>query len=343
MPKTCIVCSIEASQDVLLQYCARCQSAVYCSRACQRIDWKKLHRGICKLLNVGHGDMQVQRPIHISRSNLLKEQAERNKRTLDEEGKRFFKLFEESTFEGSRAAARKMRKIAKRQTKHNQKLLLFHSVHFLIYSSNSEMLSWPSSPFLVMLQFVDPNVLSGDKETSITPLHHLADLADPFDYSTHVNQLILAKQLIEHGANVNAVSFPHGITPLYHACHSINVTNLDFVELLLEKGADPNTQDHLGMIPLIYTAPHAPGAAKFLLNWPSTDANITERSGAYFLDRVRLTITTLSDDVEVPGNPCQVQDQFQLQQWRDIEGKLLERGATAAGKGGYWHGIINLE
>ena len=46
-----------------------------------------------------------------------------------------------------------------------------------------------------------------------------------------------------------------------------NVTNLDFVELLLETGADPNAQDHLGLTPLMCTIEVAPGAAKFLLNW----------------------------------------------------------------------------
>jgi hypothetical protein len=48
------------------------------------------------------------------------------------------------------------------------------------------------------------------------------------------------------------------------------VTNLDFVELLLKKGADPNSQDHLGGTPLTFTKKFAPGAAKFLLNWPTT-------------------------------------------------------------------------
>jgi hypothetical protein len=160
---------------------------------------------------------------------------------------------------------------------------------------------------------------------SMTPLHHLASLADPSDYSTHVKQLILAKQLIEHGASVNAVSSPHGITPLDSACQSANVTNLDFVELLLEKGADPNAQDLLGCTPLMFTTPHAPGAAKFLLSWPTTDAYITRRSGASFLNRVRVTITTLSEKVALPDNPYQVQDQFQLQQWREIEVMLEQR------------------
>ena len=140
-----------------------------------------------------------------------------------------------------------MKKIAKRQTKKKLKFLLFHCLLILVRSSNSEMLSWPNSPLLVLLQFVDSNMLSGEDETGQTLLHYLAELADPFDYSTHESQLILAKQLIERSANVNAVSIPQGRTPLHHACSWGYVTNLDFVELLLEKGADPNFQDHLGM------------------------------------------------------------------------------------------------
>jgi hypothetical protein len=143
--------------------------------------------------------------------------------------KRFFALFQESTFEGSRAAAQKMKKFAKRQSEGNQNFLLFHSLRFLA-RSNSDMLSWPNSPLLVLLHFVNPNVLSGDVETHlreggarVTPLHNLADLTDPSDYSTHVNQLTLAKQLIERGADVNAVS-SQGETPLHTACFADNVT-----------------------------------------------------------------------------------------------------------------------
>jgi hypothetical protein len=251
MLRCCIVCKVEASPDLQLRYCAACQSALYCSEACQRKDWRKQHKKICKLLNVGHGDMPLRTPNHTSRSIALAEGFETQQRSFDEEDKEFFRLFEESTFEGSWAAARKMKKIAKRQTKYNQKFLLSHSMHLLVWF-DSEMLSWPNSPLLVMLQFVDPNVLSGreheplqEGETRLTPLHHLAKLADPSVYSTHENQLILAKQLIDHGANVNVVSIPEGTsrTPLHNACYCDNVTNLDFVELLLKAGADPNARD----------------------------------------------------------------------------------------------------
>jgi hypothetical protein len=257
----------------------------------------------------------------------LEEQFEREVHSLHEDGKRFFKLFQESTFEGSGAAARKMKKIAKGQCKYNQKFLLFHSLRFLAHS-DSEMLSWPNSSLLVLLHFVYPNVLFGEEDNRVTLLYDLVGLTDPFDYFTHTNQLILAKQLIERGANVNAVSRPHGRMPLQNACYSGYVTNLDFVELLLKKGADPNTQDRLGVTPLMFTLKVAPGAAKALLNWPTTEVNILSRSGESFLVEVRSAITSLSQAITFPDNPEKVQHQFQLQQWREIEEMLVERGAA---------------
>jgi hypothetical protein len=145
MLRCCVVCKAEASLDLQLQYCAACQSALYCSEACQKKDWGKQHKHICKLLNVGHGDMQVRTPIYTSRHVGWKEALERGERNLDKEDKRFFRLFEESTFKGSRAAAREMRKIAERQTKHNQEFLLFQSLVVLI-RSKLEILVWPNSP-----------------------------------------------------------------------------------------------------------------------------------------------------------------------------------------------------
>jgi ankyrin repeat protein len=227
-----------------------------------------------------------------------------------------------------------MRKIAKRENKQNQKFLLLQSIRLLV-RSDSKMLSWPNSPPPVLLQFVDPDVLSGDESAPLaqgegrtTALHHLADLTDPFDYSTHENQLILAKQLIAHGANVNAACIPEGETPLHRASYAGVVINLDFVELLLEVGADPNAQDHLGQSPLMFTLPFSSGAANFLLNSPTTDANITNRSGVSFLARVRSTITTVSDAIARPDNTTKIQDEFLLQQWSEIEVMLVERGAT---------------
>jgi hypothetical protein len=130
MPKSCIICSAVASLDLQLP------------KACQRKDWKKQHKKICKLLNVGHGGSWRHAgaaPVHTNQSNLSKKNFEIEERSLSEEdGKRFFKLFQESTFEGSQAP-------------------------------------------------------------------------------TYESQLILAKQLIAHGANVNAVSSPNAQTCTVHA------------------------------------------------------------------------------------------------------------------------------
>jgi hypothetical protein len=54
----------------------------------------------------------------------------------------------------------------------------------------------------------------------------------------------------------------------------------------------------------------------------TTDANtnITCESGESFQSEVRRTLKYFSDKVvAVPDNPDMVQDQFVLQQWRDIE------------------------
>jgi hypothetical protein len=118
---------------------------------------------------------------------------------------------------------------------------------------------------------------------------------------------------------------------MHRACFWGNVTNLDFVEYLLEVGADPNARDHTGLTPLMYTSPEAPSVAKFLLNWPTTDANITSRSGESFLAKVRLTITTFSVKVAQSDSPEEVQDRFLIQQWTAIEEVLVERGAIATG------------
>jgi ankyrin repeat protein len=107
----------------------------------------------------------------------------------------------------------------------------------------------------------------------------------------------------------NAVLIPQGKTPLHSACAAINVTNLNFVELLLKEGADPNVQYCLGKTPLMRAIVYASGAAKFLLNWPTTDVNITIRSGASFLTSVRSTFTDLTSRIA----PLDVHHQFLLQ------------------------------
>ena len=130
----------------------------------------------------------------------MKEQFEAEEHLHDEDGKRFLKLFEESTFEGSRAAVLEMKEIAKCQTKRIQKILPEDSIASQLAPSCSllqlgDAFVAKHSPLLVLLvQVVDPNELSGNDpsvlygnevrplqegETRGTPLHDLTDLADP--------------------------------------------------------------------------------------------------------------------------------------------------------------------
>jgi hypothetical protein len=81
----------------------------------------------------------------------------------------------------------------------------------------------------------------------------------------------------------------------------------------------------------MFTARFAVGAAKFLLNWPTTDANITSRSGASFLAWVRADVKYFSDQIARPGNADRIQHQFLLRQWREIEEMWVERGAVDTG------------
>jgi hypothetical protein len=100
--------------------------------------------------------MQVRTDEHTADQNTLKEQFEDAERSLSEGVKRFFKLFTESTFEGSRAAAQ-YDKICQTPAQEQPGVYVVHSLYFLICSSNSEMLSWPNSP--LRDAFVDPNEL----------------------------------------------------------------------------------------------------------------------------------------------------------------------------------------
>lgn len=49
---SCLVCG-GGQEDEDLRRCSGCRSAVYCSRKCQRDDWR-VHKRECGLIQVGH-------------------------------------------------------------------------------------------------------------------------------------------------------------------------------------------------------------------------------------------------------------------------------------------------
>ena len=83
-------------------------------------------------------------------------------------------------------------------------------------------------------------------------------------------QVIIARQLIEAGANVNAVNGPAlgKNSPLHNACFSGHCTNLDLIKLFLDHGANPNLGNCMGQTPLMMTLDMSPSAAKLLLTYP---------------------------------------------------------------------------
>jgi ankyrin repeat protein len=75
-----------------------------------------------------------------------------------------------------------------------------------------------------------------------TLLHHVAEAGDPFNFLLRIFSSSLRNSLVTRSFNVNVI-VPQCETVLLRACFSGSVTSLDFVELLLRKNADPNTQD----------------------------------------------------------------------------------------------------
>jgi hypothetical protein len=59
--------------------------------------------------------------------------------------------------------------------------------------------------------------------------------------------------------------------------------------------------------------------------------NIIDRSGFSFLAKVREVVAYFSVLITLPDNPDRVKDQFVLQQWREIEDMLVERGGQDTG------------
>jgi hypothetical protein len=340
----CFSCDTVESADFTFSCCQACRNVLYCSRVCQRENWKE-HKKICKSLVVGaSGSMQVKNSDQTDRSATFDVTCEglRSLIHLDEDLTQFFKLFQESEPGGRRAAARDMKQIALRQEQ-DKKMRWLLPILVELYHVDADRLTWASSPLLVLLECMNPTAQVGGISHPIL-LIWLANLLPSDDnHAYYASQIVLAQQLVAYGVDVNAVLMPQrGVdvnavlmqqrkTPLHCACCTAGVTNLEFIEFLLQSGADPNARNHLGQTPLMYTTEWAPGAAKVLIEWPATDVKIVDQSGNSMSALVRKVIEKKSGEVDLPENPRRAEDQFVLQHWREVEEMLVEKGACHLG------------
>jgi hypothetical protein len=333
---SCQVCEKGKAEEIKLSFCNSCLSVSYCSRACQKADWKA-HKVICKELNVGDAK-QIGHPDHLSHAEEAKEQAKLVLSDCTPTVRRFFDLFFESKGDADHTdTVRKMKRILLKESRYNRQEILFNSL-YILSQLPSEMLKLPTSPLKIVLQSVDASVMScpGPNMDDAaygrggTPLHYLPQLSDPSKERTLENQCILAKQLIDAGANVNARA-QHNLaksTPLHNACFSGNCTNLDYIQLLLDHGANPNAKNSVGATPLHFTVPSAPGAAKFLLTYSDkTDPDILTNDGRSVLNMVRSDIAYGKAEARLPHNTRSEIELFLVKQWEEVEKLLVERGA----------------
>ena len=177
--------------------------------------------------------------------------------------------------------------IVSRLTAHDKKAIIFMSLSLAMRVPTS-YLYLESSPLLRMLRAgADPSALSSPPpghppdDAGSTALHWLAELADPNSSASHSSVLVLARQLLDAGADVNTRAGPglDRITPLMRACCSGVATNLDLIDLYLARGADPNLTDVYGQTAAMHSMIFASAAARRLVLHPSIDLSLRVHSG----------------------------------------------------------------
>mmetsp|Transcript_13319 Transcript_13319/g.27293 ORF Transcript_13319/g.27293 Transcript_13319/m.27293 type:complete len:493 (+) Transcript_13319:196-1674(+) len=190
---------------------------------------------------------------------------------------------------------------------------MLHQSIGILLSLGADVIKQPTSPLKVLLEYgeVDPNFLSHPPHTrspdssSYRALHFLSELTVP-DVDRLDCQVLIARQLFEHGADVNALTNAGcgNISPLHKACMSPTCTNLDLIKLYLDHGANPNLQSYGGKTPLHFTLGMAPSAARLLLTYPyeeslapTIDVNVPAEGGSRFLSGVVDTIKDMSKDL----------------------------------------------
>lgn len=174
----------------------------------------------------------------------------------------------------------------------NDQIVFMHAMCCLLLYAKPWQIDLPTSPLKILLQVgVDANAIP---ENGVYNCLTLLAAQHSEKGSFKQNQVTIARNLVEAGADVNRSSLRDGaglIAPLYFACFSTHYTNLDFIQLLLENGANPNQQTVDGMTPLLASLEMAVGAAIFVLkfkhaNKVEVDPNVRNNRGETLWSRL---------------------------------------------------------
>jgi len=329
----CGYCGIKesTSKGVELMTCLQCKSVCYCSKKCQRLDWKQGHKHLCPYLNVGDA-VQICTRNHtmytMGKSIFFEENYSHDPRQ-----KKFFQLFWDSckveNLKSDKTISkmtRDMKRVLLRVPREKKEELFFSSVITLIHDAPTEHLDLPTCPINILLPLIDPNSLS-NRNIVRAVLHSVAATSDPFDERLNQNVVVSARKLLAAGANVNA-SKESGETALHLACDGVTKSvNLDLIKLLLKAGADPNAKRvDTAETPLILAVAGCPSAAKFLLEYAGEkiDANATTTDGVSALGWLRFCVNHLSQTKSPVWK-------HHLNQMEEVESLLVSRGAVGAG------------
>ena len=242
------------------------------------------------------------------------------------------------------ARAKKMKDLARVLISQNQVDVVhrtFHRMMKIMLRDEPWRVEQPYSPILALLQ-------SGLDLSTLEDKGHLNSLAQESSAtstSRNRNQVIIGRQLLEIGGeNPNSIYDGHDF-PLFNACYSNQPSNLEFIELLLEHGADRNMES-LGGTAIVGAFDMSLDAIKLLItyehaNCPPIDINKPNHViNATALDFTQINIikfTRFRDEVAITGKAATncyktwtTVEPFNvhIEKLKELETLLLSKGAV---------------